>query len=296
MITIRTDLAEEARGLWKESAGETSELKGVKAREETIDGLKVTRVEVLNQEGADALGKPVGSYITVEVGLLWRHEEEGFSRAARTIADQLEPMLPEEGAVLVVGIGNAAMTADALGPQTLDHLLITRHLGKILPSLRPVAALGAGVLGSTGMEVAEWVLGAAEHVKPAAVVVVDALAARDLGRLCNTVQLSDTGLIPGSGVGNHRKALDKANLGVPVLSVGVPTVVDAETVARDILREAGGTWETPPSVLRGQGKKLFVTPDCIDSRVRALAKLLGYSINLALQPSLELEDLEQLLA
>ena len=177
----------------------------------------------------------------------------------------------------------------------MDHLLITRHLKDVLPGFRPVAALGAGVLGSTGLEAAEWVRGVAEHVRPAAVVAVDALAARELSRLCSTVQISDTGLSPGSGVGNHRMALNQETLGVPVISVGVPTVVDAETVAREILAEAGGTGDAP-AALHGQGKRLFVTPDSIDAKIRELAKLLGYGLNMALQPGLDLDDLDALLA
>ena len=185
------------------------------------------------------------------------------------------------------------MTPDALGPRTLDHLLITRHLSEVLPGFRSVAGLGAGVLGTTGLEVAEWVRGAGEHVEPAAVIVIDALAARSLDRLCSTVQLADTGLIPGSGVGNHRMALNRETLGVPVLSVGVPTVVDAETVARDLLAESG--LEEAP-LLEGRGRRLFVTPDNIDARIRELAKVVGYGLNLALQPGLELEELDALLA
>lgn len=282
--------------MWQEGAGETGKLPGVLAREGTVEGLEVTRVEIREAEGARALGKPVGTYVTLDVSPLWQHVEGAFQRAARAIAGQLAPLLPEEGTVFVAGIGNAAMTADALGPQTLEHLLITRHLGEVVPPLRPVAGLGAGVLGTTGLEVAEWVQGAAELVNPAAVVLVDALAARDLARLCNTVQLSDTGLVPGSGVGNHRQALDRSTLGVPVLSVGVPTVVDAETLARDVLRACGEAADGPPPALYGQGKKLFVTLDSIDRKIRDLAKLIGYGLNLAFQPALCMEDLEQLLA
>lgn len=296
MLSARTDLALEARGLWRESAGETTELPGVRAREDTAGGFSRTVVEVLDRAGAEALGKSVGTYITLDVSPLWRHEAEAFPRAVRAVAGELAPLLPEKGTVLVAGIGNAAMTADALGPQTLEHLLITRHLGEVLPALRPVAAIGAGVLGSTGLEVSEWVRGACRYVEPAAVILVDALAARDLGRLCATVQLSDAGLVPGSGVGNHRCALDRETLGVPVLSVGVPTVVDAETVARDVLREAGAGDGAVPQTLRGRGKRLFVTPDSIDRKVRDLSRLLGHALSLALQPGLEPEDVAALLA
>ncbi len=292
MLTIRTDLAAEARDLWRESAGETTRLPGVRARDEEAQGLPVARVEILDAEGERALGKPPGVYLTLDVATLWRREEGIFARVVRAMAELLGPLLPE-GPVLAAGLGNPAMTPDALGPRTLDHLLITRHLQEVLPGFRPVAGLGAGVLGTTGLEVAEWVRGAAEHVKPAAVVLIDALAARGLDRLCSTVQLSDTGLIPGSGVGNHRMALNRETLGVPVLSVGVPTVVDAETVARDLLADSGAE-EAP--LLAGRGRRLFVTPDSIDAKIRELAKVVGYGLNLALQPDLEIEDLDALLA
>jgi len=292
MLTIRTDLAAEARDLWRESAGETTRLPGVRARDEEAQGLPVARVEILDAEGERALGKPPGVYLTLDVAALWRREEGIFARVVRAMAELLGPLLPE-GPVLAAGLGNPAMTPDALGPRTLDHLLITRHLQEVLPGFRPVAGLGAGVLGTTGLEVAEWVRGAAEHVKPAAVVLIDALAARGLDRLCSTVQLSDTGLIPGSGVGNHRMALNREGLGVPVVSVGIPTVVGVETAAKDLLSQAGGDEARIPE-LRGRG--LFVTPDHIDVRIRELAKVTGYGLDLALQPGLEMEDLEALLA
>lgn len=295
MLTVRTDLAVEAHALWKESAGETTQLPGVAAREEDLEGFPMTFVEILDKEGEEALHKPQGAYYTLDVGKFWKRESGAFQRAAGAVSHILASLLPEEGPVLICGLGNAAMTPDALGPRTLDHLLVTRHLKEILPGFRPVAALGAGVLGSTGLEAAEWVRGVAEHVRPAAVVAVDALAARELHRLCSTIQISDTGLSPGSGVGNHRMALDRETLGVPVISVGVPTVVDAETVARDILAEAGGPGDAP-AALHGQGKRLFVTPDSIDAKIRDLAKLIGYGLDLALQPDLDLEDLEALLA
>lgn len=292
MLTIRTDLAAEARDLWRESAGETTRLPGVRARDEEAQGLPVARVEILDAEGERALGKPPGVYLTLDVAALWRREEGIFARVVRAMAELLGPLLPE-GPVLAAGLGNPAMTPDALGPRTLDHLLITRHLQEVLPGFRPVAGLGAGVLGTTGLEVAEWVRGAAEHVKPAAVVLIDALAARGLDRLCSTVQLSDTGLIPGSGVGNHRQALNRETLGVPVVSIGVPTVVSVETAAKDLLAQAGGDEE---NLGRLQGKGLFVTPDSIDYKLRELARVVGYGLDLMLQPTLEPDDLEALLA
>ena len=286
MLMIRTDLAAEAHELWQQNSEKTTELSGVRARDEEIEGLSLHRVEILSEEGARALGKPRGTYLTLDVSPFFRHEAESFSRVTRAIGDLLHPLLPEKGTVLVAGIGNAAMTPDALGPRTLDHLLITRHLGSVLPDFRSVAAIAAGVLGTTGIEVAEWVKGAAHRVRPEAVILVDALAARSVDRLCTTVQIADSGLVPGSGVGNHRMALSRDSLGVPVISVGVPTVVEAATLARDL---TGRDEE-----LRGKGT-LFVTPDSIDIKIRDLAKLLGYGIDLALHPDLAEEDLAALL-
>ncbi|MDE7262387.1 MAG: GPR endopeptidase, partial [Oscillospiraceae bacterium] len=271
----------------------TTRLEGVIARDEELCGFPVTRVEILDGEGERVLGKPRGVYLTLNVSALWAREEGAFFRAAQALAYMLEPLLPEEGPVLAAGLGNPAMTPDALGPQALTHVLVTRHLREVLPTLRSVSALGGGVLASTGIEAAEWIRGAAEHVKPAAVVVIDALAARSLDRLCSTIQVSDTGLIPGSGVGNHRQALTRETLGVPVISIGVPTVVSVETAAKDLLAQAGGDEE---KLGRLEGKGLFVTPDSIDAKVRELARVVGYGLDLVLQPTLEPDDLEALLA
>ena len=201
--------------------------------------------------------------------------------------------VPGRGLALVVGLGNRAITPDAIGPKVHEHTLVTRHLVEQIPehfgAFRPVASLSAGVLGATGMESGELVQAVCRRLKPACVVAVDALASRSLKRLCRTVQLSDTGIAPGSGVGNHRWALDRASLGVPVLAVGVPTVVDASTLAADLL----GQEELPPL---GEGRDLLVTPKDIDSQVDDLAKVIGYGISLALQPGLDVADLDLLLS
>ena len=283
MRMIRTDLAMEAHACWKESAGETSELKGVIARDETLRAFPLTRVEIVDNEGAEALQKPQGTYLTLDVSRC--QGPEGLQEAAGAVAELLEPLLPEEGPTLVAGLGNPAMTPDALGPRCMDHLLITRHLKNVLPQLRETAALSGGVLGTTGLEAAEWVQGVAEHMKPAAVIVVDALAARSLDRLCQSIQISDTGLVPGSGVGNHRMALNRETLGVPVVSVGVPTVVSLETIIHDLTGDCGYLPQ----------KGFFLTPDAIDEKIKKLSKMIAYGINLALQPGLTVTDLDALL-
>ena len=175
-------------------------------------------------------------------------------------------------------------------PSTPELPLVTHT-----DSQDPVAALAAGVLGTTGMESGELVRAVAETLRPACVIAVDALASRSLHRVCTTVQLSDTGIVPGSGVGNHRYALDRETLGVPVIAVGVPTVVDGATLALDILEEAGRT-DLDPAALRGIGGDLMVTPRDIDQRVKDMAKVIGYGIDLALHPGLTLEDVELFLS
>lgn len=287
MLTVRTDLAMESHRLWRESAKKTTDLAGVRAEDGEKDGFPLHRVEILDREGEEALGKPRGTYVTVDIT---GYPKRGQAAAGEAVAALLTPLLPAAGPVLVAGLGSAAVTADALGHETVTNLLVTRHLGKILPDLRPVAALAAGVVGATGIEAAEWIQGVAEHIRPAAVIVVDALAARDPQRLCTTVQLADTGLIPGSGVGNHRMALNRQTLGFPVVSVGVPTVVDGATLARDLLERGGGT---DPEVI--PGGDLFLTPTGIDRQIRQLGRILGLGISMALQPELEAEDVISLL-
>ena len=297
----RTDLADEAHALWKESAGAETALPGVKAREEEKNGCPVTRVDILDEAGARALGKPVGHYVTLDLTDLKNRADGAFSRSVEAVAGELSALLkdlPPDAPVLVVGLGNRAITPDAVGPAATDHTLVTRHLVEQVPEhfghLRPVAALAAGVLGTTGMESGELAQAVAGRLSPAAIIAVDALASRSLSRVCTTVQLSDTGIVPGSGVGNHRKALDRHTLGVPVIAVGVPTVVDGATLALDLL---GGDGEAPdPAVLRGAGADVVVTPRDIDQRVADLSKVVGYAIDLALQPSLTLEDVEMLLS
>lgn len=290
----RTDLALEAQELWQESAGEQTQLKGVQARDSQREGYAVTTVRILDHEGAQALGKPAGTYVTLTVDGLARREEDAFGRAVRAVAAELTQLLAGlEGPVLVACLGNRAVTPDAVGPKVHDHLLITRHLVDQAPehfgAFRPVASVAAGVLGTTGVESGELVGALTGRLKPVCIIAVDALASRSLDRLCRTIQLADTGIAPGSGVGNHRHALDRESLGVPVIAIGVPTVVDGATLAADLL----GTADLPPL---GREGEMLVTPKDIDSQVNDLAKVIGYGITLALQPGLTLEDMELLMS
>ena len=298
MFIKRTDLALEARELWQESAERTTRLAGVKAIKSKQEGYPVTRVEILDERGEEALGKPRGSYLTIDLATFWQRKADFFERAVRAVGGQLKTLLPPEGAALVVGLGNRAMTPDAVGPLATDSVLITRHLIAAMPKhfagFRPVAVQRTGVLGTTGVESAEAVRGLVEQVQPSMVIAVDALASRRVGRVCATVQLSDTGIIPGSGVGNHRAALNQETLGVPVVSIGIPTVVDAATLAVDLLEEAG-VEHVDGDKLRGNRQNMMVTPQDIDQQVRDLSKVVGYGINWALQ-DLEIEEINALLS
>ena len=292
----RTDLALEAKELWEESAQETAKLEGVRALSETREGFPAETVQILDERGERALGKPVGRYVTLTLDALARREENAFARAARAVGGELARLMDgvdPKGLALVVGLGNRAITPDAVGPKVHESTLVTRHLVEQTPehfgAFRPVASLSAGVLGTTGMESGELVQAVCRRLKPACVVAVDALASRSLKRLCRTVQLSDTGIAPGSGVGNHRWALDRDSLGTPVFAVGVPTVVEASTLAADLLNRE----ELPPL---GEGRGLLVTPKDIDSQVNDLSKVIGYGISLALQPGLDVSDLDLLLS
>ena len=298
MFAKRTDLALEARELWQESAGKTTRLTGVKAVKRKQEGYPVTRVDILDSRGEEALGKPRGSYLTVDLTTFWQRKSDFFQRAVRAVGTPLKELLPTEGPVLVVGLGNRAMTPDAVGPLAADHVLVTRHLISAMPrqfsGFRPVSVLRSGVLGTTGVESAEAVRGLASEVKPACVIAVDALASRRVGRVCAAVQLSDTGIIPGSGVGNHRHPLNAETLGVPVIAIGVPTVVDSATLAADLLEETGVT-DYDEEKLRASRQNLMVTPRDIDQQVRDLGKVIGYGINWALQ-DLDIDEMNALLS
>ena len=288
-ITLSDDLAARAK---KFSLPE-----GIQRLESLQEGYPVTDIRVTG-DGARTLGKPAGRYITVDLTPCFQRQQAFFHRAVWCIAYQLRALLPHVGRrsqVLVVGLGNRAMTPDAIGPIAVENLLVTRHMVRALPrqfqGFTPVSALCTGVLARTGLETLELIQGAAAHIRPAAVIAIDALAARSRQRLCATVQLSDTGLTPGSGVGNHRRAVDRAALGVPVIAVGVPTVIDGATLCADLLAEAG----CPQQPLSGRGAALFVTPQDIDQRVTELGRMVGYAVTLALQRGLTLEDVTGLL-
>ena len=283
----RTDLAMEAREIWRESAGKTTKIDGVEATETEVNGFSVTTVRVLNENGAEALSKPIGTYVTMELGGLLRREEEAFSRAVETAAQILCKLtgLKQGDKVLVAGLGNAAITADAIGPKVARGTLVTWHLTDAMPetfgAFRKVSAIEAGVLGTTGIDSGDMIGAIVEKLCPDCVIAVDALASRSLKRLCSTIQITDTGIVPGSGVGNARHALDRSTLGVKVIAVGVPTVVDAATLAADLMEQAGV--EPDEERMSSLSGGVIVTPKEIDARVDEISRMVAYAINMALQ-------------
>lgn len=278
---VRTDLALEARERFEEDV----EIRGV-AVEESYDerrDIRVTVVRIQTENGAKAMGKPIGTYITLEAPRMSEPDEDYHREVSEKLAEYLKKLLDvkNEKSVLVVGLGNREVTPDALGPEVAGHLCVTRHVvreyGKTAfakEKVHLVSAIVPGVMAQTGMETLEVVQGIVAETKPDYVVVIDALAARSSKRLNRTIQLSDAGIQPGSGVGNHRNSLSKETIGVPVLAIGVPTVVDAATIVYD----ATGDRRSVPPGLNG----MFVTPKNVDEMIRRLSFTISEALNLAL--------------
>lgn len=291
-MAFRTDLAVEA----VQNLPHAANLRQVRQTERTIEGFSVNEVDILTEHAAQEIGKPCGRYVTLELDALVRREEDAFPRACRALSMLLADLLPDSaasGPVLVTGLGNRMITPDAIGPQAIDHVIATRHLVEQVPdvfaSWRPVSALAPGVLGQTGVETGEVICGVLDRVKPAAVLAVDALAAGRLSRLLRTIQLADTGITPGAGVGNARAALNSDTLGVPVIAIGVPTVVDGATLAHEIAAQLGG-----PSceALDDLSLPVMVTTRDIDREVADIARVIGYAVNMALHPHLSVSDID----
>lgn len=305
MRSVRTDLAMEAAGHYSDS------ISGLRIQTIEESGLSQTTVHIDSDEAAKKLGKNKGTFITICSSELPKAGAELRFKIALKLGVALESVLPKYGEVLVIGLGNRHVTADALGAEVVDYTLVTRHMQGSVPEdlkkrLRSVCAVAPGVLGVTGMETAEMVKGIVDRVKPCAVIAIDALAALDSNRIGTTIQVTNTGINPGSGVGNHRRALTFETLGVPVIAIGVPMVVYAATIARDALSILVSDLQ-----LTGQesdeGEKaldalidhisssvlgeLIVTPREIDNMVKNLAQTLAMGINFALQPKLSKEEI-----
>ncbi|MYL33410.1 GPR endopeptidase [Pontibacillus yanchengensis] len=276
---IRTDLAVEAKELVDEKENQNTDSKqGVTVRESQDGDIKVTYVDI-DEDGAEKTGKKPGSYITIESQGIRNHDSELQHHTSSIFARELEGLisksnLPDDASCLVVGLGNHNVTPDALGPMVMQKLLVTKHLFELQPErvdegFRPVSSLTPGVMGVTGIETSDIIFGVINKIKPDFVIAVDALASRSINRVNATIQISDTGIHPGSGVGNKRKELSVDTLGIPVIAVGVPTVVDAVTITSDtidyMLKHFGREWNekgdpskalTPAGMDFGEKKQL----------------------------------------
>ena len=285
---FRTDLAMERWNAAKISHGRGRGVPGVTYRRTTVRGIDVHTMTVGTEEAANILCKPIGQYYTISLEKTIKRVDDSFSDTAQCIGALLRKLLPTGERYLVVCLGNPQITPDAVGPRCAESVMVTRHLKEWMPEdfapFSSVSLICPGVLGTTGIESANIVKGVVDAVKPDAVIAVDALAASAADRLCRTVQICDTGIEPGSGVGNRRFALNRETLGVPVISIGVPTVVDADTFINSIAED------TAPKHSRGEG--MFITPREIDSFVAHSGKLLGYGINFALHDDLTLGDID----
>ncbi len=286
-MNFRTDLALEAH---KINGGQTE---GTVFESEKKSSLKISRLHIQSDSAAQKLEKPKGRYITVE-GLPLTDHFRDVCEQIEIIAEEIAALLPENGTVLVIGIGNTDITPDALGPFSADTVLATRHIrGEIarsagLDNLRPTAVLSPGVLGQTGIETGEIIISLLGRLKPCAVIAVDALASKSISHLGKTIQISDSGISPGSGIGNHRLRLNKETLGIPVIGIGMPTVVDAATLVSDMSGGNGTSFD--------RHKNFIVTPKEIDLLIERASKLIGMAINCALQQNYSFSDLAALVS
>lgn len=290
-MAIRSDLAIELREMFAE------EIAGVESLRHDGDGISVTHVKITSKEAAEKIGKPQGNYITVEIRDMSMPDDEVCNRAADAVCAELKKILSlsPQTSVLVVGLGNRDITADSIGPKAVSKIIVTRHISKATEnefkfSLRPVSAVAPGVLGITGIETSEVIKGVLKYVEADIIIAIDALAARNLSRLGTTVQISDTGIIPGSGVGNHRNALNKETLGIPVIAIGVPMVADVATLATDIVenisinqKKSEERMQKPiADILTERGENMVVTPNDVDVISKQASDIIADGINMAL--------------
>ena len=286
-MNFRTDLALEA------SRRKGSYIDGITLSTEKLHGMTVSRMQIESAAAAEKLGKACGSYITLE-GLPLTDDYHSASVQIQAAADLISPLIPESGTVLVIGIGNTNITPDALGPAAAECVIATRHIqGELagasgLDKLRSVAVLSPGVLGQTGIDVSEIILSLSKSLDPCAVIAIDALCSGSPSHLGKTLQISDSGIAPGSGIGNNRPCLNKETMGIPVIGIGIPTVADSMVLAHELL----GIEKSRKG--NSYSQKLIVTPREIDLLIERASRLIGMAINCALQKDYSFEELSML--
>lgn len=315
----RTDLALEMHEMLTEAS---SELSGVTKQIEETDGVKISRISIEDNEAERLMGKPKGNYVTLELPDINLTLSEDNEKISTVLKNELLKLinLTDSSTILIIGLGNRYITPDALGPSVISKLMVTRHLFQYIPDqidegLRSVSAVSPGVLGLTGIETVEIVKGIVDKVKPDMVIAIDALAARNVDRIVSTIQISDTGISPGAGVGNNRKGIDRETLGVPVIAIGIPTVIDAATITSDTIDSLKNNMQSPLGVIgsishmdederyslirKTADEKLtgfIVTPKDIDSLIEKTSKIIADGINLTLHKNITLKDTEAFLS
>ena len=310
MFNFRTDLASERRDLYNKAHNIEKDIEGIEAEEEKVnENIAISRVKITSTKGEEAIGKPQGNYITIDVKNLKIASEEEIQKASEAVTKELkiliEKHIDNKEPILVVGLGNIYVTPDSLGPKVINEIDITRHLIQYMPevldeSTREISAISPGVLGTTGIETLEILKGIVENVKPKLVIVIDALASRSIERISSSVQLADTGIVPGAGVGNTRKELTKNTLGIPVIAIGIPTVVEAATIAADSLtlfikkvQDEGESndflnklqeedkYKIIKEILTPEEYNFIVTPKEIDGLIEKMKDVVARGINFA---------------
>ena len=311
MYNFRTDLADERRDLYKKANNVENEVEGIESQQEDVnEKIKITRVKITSEQGEQAIGKPKGEYITIDIKKINLLTEEELEDASKILAKELKRLIGEKiefkDDVLIVGLGNEEVTPDALGPNVIKNVEITRHIINYLPqyideNTRPVSAIAPGVLGTTGIETLEIIKGVVEHIKPKLLIVIDALASRSMERISSTIQISNTGIVPGAGVGNTRKEISENTLSIPVIAIGIPTVVETAVVVNDALdifieklqQEAKSNdylneikekdnYEEIKEALLPKDFNFIVTPKEIDELVLNMGKVVANGINMSL--------------
>ena len=308
MYNFRTDLASERRDLYQKANKIETQIDGIESEQQDVDeNIKIERVKITNENGEKAIGKPMGNYITIDIKKLKIAQDEELKKASETLANELRKVIDEhidkKGEILVVGLGNIYVTPDALGPKVINNIEVTRHIINYLPQYveegtRMVSAISPGVLGTTGIETLEILKGIVDNINPKLVIVIDALASRSIERISSTIQISDTGIVPGAGVGNTRAELSIKTLGIPVIAIGIPTVVETAVLVNDSLDlfitklqeeaksndylnqlKAEDNYEEIREALDPNDYNLIVTPKEIDELIENMATVVSGGIN-----------------
>ena len=310
MYNFRTDLALERNEIYKNKNNIESNIDGVEVESESKENIEISRVKIINENGSKALAKPMGNYITLDVKKIKLLDDEKIQEVAEVLSEELRSIIikhvKECDSILVVGLGNRYVTPDALGPKVIPEIEVTRHILEYIPSAmpkdtRPVSAISPGVLGRTGIETMEILTGIVDNIKPKMLIVIDALASRSIERISSSIQMADTGIVPGAGVNNTRKEISKNTLGIPVIAIGIPTVVDLASITNECidlfieslqekamsnsylneLKEKDNYNEIKEALIP-KDYNMIVTPKEIDELIENMSKIVSKGINMAL--------------